>query len=75
MCVTIMIMFCLFRCKQIPSPPGNGMIVVADTNHGAVGLFQCKGELLLDAIASLVVLLALEFTLNKAKKPFGAVVL
>ena len=55
MCVAIMIMFCVSRCKQIPSPPGNGMIVVADTNHGAVGLFQCKGEqqLLLDAIAFL----------------------
>ena len=31
------------RCKTIPAPPSNGMIVVADTNHGSVGLFQCKG--------------------------------
>ena len=31
------------RCKQIPSPPTNGMIVVADTNHGSIGLYQCKG--------------------------------
>ena len=32
------------RCKQIPPPPTNGMIVVADTNHGASGLYQCKGH-------------------------------
>ena len=32
------------RCKTIPSPPSNGMIVVADTNHGSVGLFQCRGD-------------------------------
>ena len=31
------------RCKQIPPPPSNGMIVVADTNHGARGLYQCRG--------------------------------
>ena len=34
------------RCKTIPAPPSNGMIVVADTNHGSVGLFQCKGATL-----------------------------
>ena len=32
------------RCKQIPPPPTNGMIVVADTNHGSSGLYQCKGQ-------------------------------
>ena len=32
------------RCKTIPAPPSNGMIVVADTQHGSVGLFQCKGD-------------------------------
>ena len=37
-----MLIFC--RCKQIPAPPSNGMIVVADTSHGSVGLFQCKGN-------------------------------
>ena len=32
------------RCKQIPAPPTNGMIVVADTSHGSTGLYQCKGH-------------------------------
>ena len=32
------------RCKQIPPPPTNGMIVVADTSHGSTGLYQCKGR-------------------------------
>ena len=30
------------RCKQIPPPPSNGMIVVPNTSHGSMGLYQCK---------------------------------
>ena len=37
--------FC--RCKQIPAPPSNGMIVVADTSHGSSALFQCRGDTLI----------------------------
>merc|ERR1719204_1056990 len=30
------------RCKTMPTPPRNGMVVVPQTGHGAKGLFQCK---------------------------------
>merc|ERR1719192_2077422 len=30
------------RCKSMPDPPGNGMIVVPKTGHGERGLYQCK---------------------------------
>jgi len=30
------------RCKTMPSPPKNGMIVVPKVSHGSVGLYQCK---------------------------------
>ena len=30
------------RCKTVPDPPSNGMIVVPRTAHGATGLYQCK---------------------------------
>lgn len=30
------------RCKTLPSPPLNGMVVVPSTSHGGTGLYQCK---------------------------------
>ena len=30
------------RCKSLPAPPLNGMVVVPRTNHGGVGLYQCQ---------------------------------
>jgi len=30
------------RCKTMPVPPRNGMIVVPQTSHGSMGLYQCK---------------------------------
>lgn len=30
------------RCKTLPAPPLNGMVVVPETKHGGVGLYQCK---------------------------------
>ena len=30
------------RCKTMPAPPRNGMIVVPQTSHGSMGLYQCK---------------------------------
>ena len=30
------------RCKTLPTPPLNGMVVVPETKHGGVGLYQCK---------------------------------
>jgi len=30
------------RCKTMPPPPKNGMIVVPQVTHGSIGLYQCK---------------------------------
>ena len=30
------------RCKTMPTPPHNGMIVAPSLNHGATGLYTCK---------------------------------
>ena len=30
------------RCKTMPTPPQNGMIVAPSLNHGATGLYHCK---------------------------------
>ena len=30
------------RCKTMPTPPQNGMIVAPSLNHGASGLYHCK---------------------------------
>ena len=30
------------RCKTMPIPPTNGMVVVPQTNHGSTALYQCK---------------------------------
>ena len=48
------------RCKQIPSPPTNGMIVVADTNHGATGLYQCKGGNIVNIIEQPLLILNID---------------
>ena len=30
------------RCKAMPTPPRNGMVVVPTTNHLSMALYQCK---------------------------------
>lgn len=30
------------RCKQMPKPPKNGMVIAPKTNHGMKAIFQCK---------------------------------
>jgi len=30
------------RCKSLPDPPQNGMIVAPEMSHGATGLFHCR---------------------------------
>ena len=42
------------RCKRIPSPPSNGMIVVPDTSHGSMGLYQCKDGFMLSGVNTTV---------------------
>lgn len=35
------------RCKTLPAPPKNGMVVVPNTKHGGKGLYQCKDGFML----------------------------